>query len=42
MGSGLGLAISRHIMKKLGGDLKLHNLSQPTEFHIILPKGGLL
>lgn len=38
-GSGLGLAISKEIMQKLGGDLILKNLSQPTEFHVMLPKG---
>jgi signal transduction histidine kinase len=39
MGSGLGLAISKEIMQKLGGDLILKNLAQPTEFQVILPKG---
>jgi len=37
MGSGLGLAISKEIMQKLGGDLILKKLSQPTEFQVILP-----
>ena len=40
MGSGLGLATSKEIMQKLGGDLILNNLSQPTEFQVILPKGS--
>jgi signal transduction histidine kinase/transcriptional regulator with GAF, ATPase, and Fis domain len=37
-GSGLGLSISRTIMRQLGGDLKLINSANPTEFHIIIPK----
>jgi signal transduction histidine kinase len=37
-GSGLGLHISRVIMKQLGGDLRLFNSRNPTEFHLILPK----
>ncbi|MBP0006414.1 MAG: GAF domain-containing sensor histidine kinase [Cyanobacteria bacterium SBC] len=38
MGSGLGLTISKDIMQKLGGKLILSHPSQPTEFHVILPK----
>jgi signal transduction histidine kinase len=37
-GSGLGLNISATIAKQLGGDLKLINNGNPTEFHLILPK----
>jgi len=37
-GSGLGLHISKIIMKSLGGDLVLSHLSEPTEFHLIIPK----
>jgi len=37
-GSGLGLTISKGIMKEMGGDLTLANLSKPTEFQLILPK----
>ncbi len=37
-GSGLGLNISATIMKQLGGDLRLINNTEPTEFHLILPK----
>ena len=37
-GSGLGLTISRQLMRQMGGDLILARTSQPTEFHVILPK----
>ncbi len=37
-GSGIGLTIARRIMEELGGDLKLINNQEPTEFHVILPR----
>jgi two-component system phosphate regulon sensor histidine kinase PhoR len=37
-GSGLGLHISKIIMGNLGGELVLSHLSEPTEFHLIIPK----
>lgn len=37
-GSGLGLTIARQIMRGLGGDLVLFHNSEPTEFHMIIPK----
>lgn len=38
MGSGFGLTIARRIMQELGGNLKLGNNREPTEFLMILPK----
>ena len=37
-GSGIGLTIARRIMREFGGDLKLVNHREPTEFHMILPR----
>lgn len=37
-GSGLGLTIARRNMRLIGGDLRLTNLRNPTEFTVILPK----
>lgn len=37
-GSGLGLTLARRNMRLIGGDLRLTNLSNPTEFTVILPK----
>ncbi|WP_292776434.1 GAF domain-containing protein [Nostoc sp. NMS9] len=37
-GSGLGLAISKSIMRELGGDLILSNNTEPTEFHLVIPR----
>lgn len=36
-GSGLGLTIARERMLEMGGDLRLTNLSKPTEFQMIIP-----
>lgn len=41
-GAGLGLAISKRVMTEMGGDLKLINRFNPTEFHMILPKKPIL
>lgn len=37
-GSGLGLSIARERLKEIGGDLILSNYSDPTTFHLIIPK----
>ncbi|MDZ8185277.1 MAG: GAF domain-containing protein [Nostoc sp. ChiSLP02] len=37
-GSGLGLAISKNIMRELEGDLILSNNTEPTEFHLVIPR----
>lgn len=40
-GSGIGLTIARRIMREFGGDLKLINNREPTEFHMVLPRKPL-
>ena len=37
-GSGLGLVIARERMKEIGGNLILDNFSNPTVFHLRIPK----
>jgi nitrogen-specific signal transduction histidine kinase len=36
-GAGLGLSICKELITKMGGDIILANLKQPTEFQIIIP-----
>jgi signal transduction histidine kinase/putative methionine-R-sulfoxide reductase with GAF domain len=38
--SGLGLTIARNAVRAIGGDLRLVNNCEPTEFHILLPKNA--
>lgn len=39
-GAGLGLSIARRVMRDIGGDLMLTHNRKPTEFQLLLPKGG--